>query len=192
MAGLLPPFFMAHPKILRTEVEVVAACGMNVKEIIEHFGVPRSTIHYWLNPVQAQRQRSRSRDYYRANADHVNARKRRYYEKNPGLRGDECRKYREANLEKVKAAIRRHYQENPEPYISRARIRNCKLKEIPLTEIERLMCSYYYEDAKRLTEETGVVHEVDHIWPVSRGGPHLPWNLRVITMAENRKKGDKL
>jgi 5-methylcytosine-specific restriction endonuclease McrA len=58
--------------------------------------------------------------------------------------------------------------------------------------IEKLMCRNYYLMARELTEQTGVNHEVDHIWPISKGGPHLPWNLQVLTQEENRKKRDKI
>lgn len=46
-----------------------------------------------------------------------------------------------------------------------------------------------YDEAKRLTEETGIEHHVDHIFPVSRGGAHCASNLRVITATENLQKG---
>jgi 5-methylcytosine-specific restriction endonuclease McrA len=49
-----------------------------------------------------------------------------------------------------------------------------------------------YNEAKRLTKETGIAHEVDHIHPLSKGGLHHQDNLRVITWIENRKKGDKI
>lgn len=51
-----------------------------------------------------------------------------------------------------------------------------------------------YAEAARITAETGVVHEVDHIWPLAGRdacGLHVPWNLRVITAVENRTKGNK-
>jgi 5-methylcytosine-specific restriction endonuclease McrA len=47
----------------------------------------------------------------------------------------------------------------------------------------------FYDEAARLTRETGIPHEVDHIFPISRGGAHSASNLRVTTKAENRDKG---
>jgi hypothetical protein len=51
-----------------------------------------------------------------------------------------------------------------------------------------------YAEARRLTEETGIRHEVDHIIPL-RGkcvsGLHVHYNLRVIPMTDNRKKHAK-
>ena len=62
----------------------------------------------------------------------------------------------------------------------------------PHSEIEKLMIKYRYEDARRLTKETGIEHHVDHIIPLAKGGPHLPWNLQVITKTENLSKGAKI
>lgn len=52
-----------------------------------------------------------------------------------------------------------------------------------------------YREARRLTLETGVKHEVDHIIPVQGKivtGLHVPENLRVVTKAENRRKSNKV
>jgi 5-methylcytosine-specific restriction endonuclease McrA len=65
-------------------------------------------------------------------------------------------------------------------------------KDWPMTDVEKLLCQYRYEDAQRLTAETGIEHHVDHIWPLSKGGPHLPWNLQVITAAENLQKSNRI
>lgn len=51
-----------------------------------------------------------------------------------------------------------------------------------------------YMEAARKTLETGVPYSVDHIWPLNGKnscGLHVPWNLRVITQAENDSKGNK-
>lgn len=66
------------------------------------------------------------------------------------------------------------------------------VNKYPVSTIERMMIRNYYKDAQLLTAETGIKHEVDHIIPTSRGGPHLPWNLQVLTATENKLKSDKI
>lgn len=57
-------------------------------------------------------------------------------------------------------------------------------------EIEAL-----YGEARRLTDETGIEHHIDHVVPL-RGrnvcGLHVIANLRVITASQNKRKSNKL
>jgi 5-methylcytosine-specific restriction endonuclease McrA len=51
----------------------------------------------------------------------------------------------------------------------------------------------YYCEAKRLTEETNVLHEVDHIIPIAKGGKRRRrQRLQSIAMSQNRKKHTKI
>lgn len=71
--------------------------------------------------------------------------------------------------------------------------RAARLRATPpwLTESMRAECLAIYAEAKRLTSETGVPHEVDHVVPlhgINVCGLHVPWNLQILTEQENRAK----
>lgn len=51
----------------------------------------------------------------------------------------------------------------------------------------------FYVKASEITKETGIKHEVDHIYPLQGkivSGLHVPSNLRIITRSDNRKKSN--
>jgi 5-methylcytosine-specific restriction endonuclease McrA len=170
-----------HSPLLRTQVEIAAACGMAERKITEAFGVARTTQCRWLKADGATK---------------ASAHRKKWVKKNPEAKARWHKKWRDANLEQARESCRKscraHYQKNREVYIAKASVRRGKTREWPCSEAESLMIKYRYEDAKRLTTETGVAHEVDHIWPISKGGPHLPWNLQVLTKKANRSKGSKI
>jgi hypothetical protein len=75
-----------------------------------------------------------------------------------------------------------------------------KLKATPpwLTDQHRAQIDAIYEEARRITEETGIKHEVDHIVPLKAVNPftgkrnacglHVPWNLQILTRQANASK----
>lgn len=71
------------------------------------------------------------------------------------------------------------------------RYRMKKKNQMP-SDADQEQILHFYKEAERLTEETGIIHHVDHIIPVSKGGLHHQNNLQVLTKNENLKKGNKI
>lgn len=60
------------------------------------------------------------------------------------------------------------------------------------TKADREAIAGIYHQAREMTIATGMLHHVDHIVPLSKGGLHEPSNLQVITAQENLSKGSKI
>jgi len=95
-----------------------------------------------------------------------------------------------------RAAHKEWAKRNPAKVIANALNRTKALRaRIPrwLTDEHWEQINAKYLEAKRLTEETGIVHHVDHEIPL-RGklvsGLHVPWNLQVLTRDENLRKAN--
>lgn len=58
-----------------------------------------------------------------------------------------------------------------------------------ISAAEKAEIKLLYQIAKRVSSETGIKHEVDHIKPLSKGGLHIYANLQLLTKAENASKG---
>lgn len=101
-------------------------------------------------------------------------------------------------LEYHRDAHRRWAKQNPAKVIANAYKRTEALKQrVPswLTDDHWREINVLYLTARKKTEETGIVHHVDHIFPL-RGktvnGLHVPWNLQVLTRDENLRKTNHL
>jgi 5-methylcytosine-specific restriction endonuclease McrA len=139
-----------------------------------------------------ERTRASAASWARNNREKLNKLRKEYYWQNPEKARAVARYFYRVHSEKRKEYRKQHYESNRQIYIENARRRQQKYRAFPMTEIEKMMCKNYYLIARELTEQTGIKHEVDHIWPISKGGPHLPWNLQVLTKEENRKKSNKI
>lgn len=70
--------------------------------------------------------------------------------------------------------------------------RRCRMRDAFDETANQQKISDIYCEAKIISKETGIPHEVDHIIPISKGGKHHEDNLQIITMSENRKKRNKI
>ncbi len=76
---------------------------------------------------------------------------------------------------------------NAKTYRYRSRKKNQMPSDVDHRKIESI-----YAKAEELTNLTGIMHHVDHIIPLSKGGLHHQDNLQVLTKEENLKKGNKI
>jgi len=130
----------------------------------------------------------------------VNQYKKQWYQENREQMVEYNKQWRQENPEYNKQwrqenseYFKKRRQENKDMYAEyRARRRALKRDAVPeiLTdcpaEKERLVQIYKLRDL--LTKATGVEYHVDHIWPLSKGGPHWSGNLQIITAEENLSK----
>lgn len=138
---------------------------------------------------------------------------------NPDVARKRAATWREANLDRAKAtnnAARRRRMDSPE-YRKKenARIaewgkRNAARRSATsksnrllrrnaqpkwLTPIQKAQIQEFYEIAAAKSTQTGIKHHVDHIFAINAtqfNGLHVPWNLQVLTAAENDEKWIKV
>ena len=209
-----------HDPSLREKAMAMKQQGMGYSAISKMIDVPLSTVRYWVDPdhrksvndsmrkrasLKEQELKQYRADYYKTNKEQLLRRQSAYYFQNKEERKDYAGKYRAERREEILLYLtewrknnkiyRKNYRKNN---TEKARLycsnRRARLAAVPQPHgvIEKMMVSNYYEYAKALEAQTGTKYHVDHIWPISKGGPHLPWNLQILTATDNMTKGASL
>ena len=126
------------------------------------------------------------------------AARRADYKKHTDRYKENAKDLYERNKEKRLNQSKVWKQKKPEQWrllqrIAAAKRKATKTKATPnwLSQEQIYAIKCVYIEADRLTLQTGVKHEVDHIVPLSGktvSGLHVPWNLRAIPAQENNRR----
>jgi thiol-disulfide isomerase/thioredoxin len=168
--------------------------------------------------------RNRSKDGYKSwcktcdkvhhaiNRNSIINNKKLHYQENKEQHKIRTEIWRKTNPENLKENDAKYYQENKETIYNKdknwrknnpdkrnaisAKRRAAKLNAtLKLPKDQNILISEFYKESHRLSKETGIAYQVDHIIPLQGktvSGLHVPWNLRVITRKENIKKGNRI
>lgn len=133
-----------------------------------------------------------------ANKDKSAAYQAKWLAANTAKRRDIEKAWRMKNPEKVAAmnakAGRKWAANNKGQRLASVRARQLakRLRTPPWADLDQI--SAVYREAARLTQETGVPHEVDHVIPLQGelvSGLHVSSNLQILHRSANRSKGAK-
>ena len=101
---------------------------------------------------------------------------REWSKRNPAYRASEIKRWKEANRGRVRAICAR---------------REKRIAKATPKWVDRKAIALVYEEARRIEQQTGIPHHVDHIVPLygeNVCGLHVPWNLRPLPAIVNLRK----
>jgi len=138
----------------------------------------------------------RTHRYYEANREHIlTESSRRGKENRESARESEAR-YREANREKRRDAGRRLYRSTPVERLRRKAVRASQVRRarkreaaiVPFTAESLDQKIRYWGEKCWMCGRP--MEAIDHVKPLSKGGPHMLANLRPICQECNERKGN--
>ena len=131
-----------------------------------------------------------AKKYYRKNTQNVKAKTREYAINNADKVSANQKKWRTNNASKIK----QYRKDNRGLYAYHVAKRRKRVKQATPAWVNMEEIKQFYMLAAKLSNETGIPHEVDHIIPLVHElvcGLHCPENLRVIPKVDNIKKSNK-
>jgi len=137
------------------------------------------------------------REYRLKNKQRLKELNSRYYKENKETLKENFREYYIKTRDRRRELGKLHYEENKSFYLAYSKTRKATIKRScpnSLSEDDYFQIKQIYLKCKEISENTGILHHVDHIVPLNGdavSGLHVPWNLQILTAEENLRKSNK-
>lgn len=163
----------------------------------EHYQANREKIiarvkrRYANDPAHATRH---IEAWQKRNAEQWQAGRKAYRRVNSERFTAKAAEWAKENPDQARANKKRYWQKNKPKWVADTAIRRAEQIRATPPWVSRKDIEPYYRDAERLSIQTGIPHEVDHIVPLRSGwvcGLHVHWNLQVVSRDVNRTKGNR-
>jgi hypothetical protein len=117
--------------------------------------------------------------------------KTNYRQNHPEKDKESKQRYAQRNKEKRVVSTEKYRKANPAYYREYSSLRTRKVKQAKPTWLNE-WDEFYISELYDIAIKRGL--EVDHIIPITNKkvcGLHVPWNLQLLTISENRRKSNK-
>lgn len=122
---------------------------------------------------------------------------RKYAQENREAMNSYTKQWKEQNQDSYVAYQKDYRRWNKDKVSFNSKLRHSRIKNsIPEVlkdcPVEKLRLQNIYKLCDLMSKVTGEPHHVDHMWPLSDGGPHWSGNLQVIPAKDNLVKSAKV
>jgi hypothetical protein len=177
-------------------------------DIVQHLKTCRKGYHQY--PIHLERCPECNREYERQRYARDPQRAKKWRHENSERFREYQKKYYENNLEKMREQDKNRYKKDPSKKLKsslkwqannpeKANARNARRRAAKIQSAapwaDKDAIKKIYLECHRLTKETGIKHEVDHIYPLNSKymcGLHVETNLQILTEEENCRKGNRI
>lgn len=139
-------------------------------------------------------QREWSRLWRETNKEQTLEKVQRWNEKNKERVRENSRRWREKNRDRVRETKRYWSKKNSDKVRASVMLRIAQKKNATPPWADKAAIKAIYAEAVRLEEETGILHHVDHVYPLTSPymcGLHVAENLQILPGPENLSKGNR-